>query len=248
MGPTRSAVVGRWRPAAREPRVRPAGDEPLFPAPGDDSPVIDDPGPAGDPSGAPDDLAWETLDSTIDYTCPGFDVRLDRVRYPDGREGEFHSVTEPAAVVVLPFVGEGAGGDEGDDGEGTGDRELVVISEWRQAVGRVNLGLPAGSHEPEDDDLAETARRELAEETGYVAGSVERLLAVEPINGVADVVHHYFLARGCRPDGEQDLDHNESIRVETTTFPVLREAVLAGEVRDGRTVTGVLFYDRVMGD
>ena len=185
---------------------------------------------ADGPADHADDLAWATLDSTIDYTCPGFDVRLDRVRYPDGGEGEFHSVTEPEAVVVLPF---------------TPADELVVIAEWRQAVGRVNRGLPAGSREPGDDDLVETARRELAEETGYVAGSVEDLLSVEPINGVADVVHHYFVARDCRPDAEQDLDHNESIRVETTTFPALREQVLAGEVRDGRTVTGVLFYDRV---
>jgi ADP-ribose pyrophosphatase len=177
-----------------------------------------------------DDLAWETLESSIDYTCPGFDVRLDRVRYPDGREGEFHSVSEPESVVVLPFT--------------PGD-ELVVISEWRQAVGRVSYGLPAGSAEPEDDDLAETARRELTEETGYVAESVEPLLAVEPINGVADVVHNYFVATGCRPDGEQDLDHNESIRVETTTYGALLENVLAGRVRDGRTVTGVLYYDSV---
>ena len=180
-----------------------------------------------------DDLAWETIESTVDYTCPGFSVRLDRVRYPDGTEGEFHSVTEPESVVVLPF---------------TADDEFVVIAEWRQAVGRVSYGLPAGSAEPGDDDLAGTARRELTEETGYVADSVEPLLSVEPINGVADVVHNYFVARGCRPDGEQDLDHNESIRVETTGFADLREQVLAGEVRDGRTVLGVLFYDRVRTD
>ena len=192
---------------------------------------------SGDASSADDppadDLAWETLESTIDYSCPGFDVRLDRVRYPDGTEGEFHSVTEPESVVVLPF---------------TPDDELVVIAEWRQAVGRVSYGLPAGSREPDDADLAETARRELTEETGYVADSVEPLLAVEPINGVADVVHDYYLAEGCRPDGAQDLDHNESIRVETTTFPALRDRVLAGEIRDGRTVLGVLFYDQSTAD
>ena len=215
-------------------------------SPADDSAPAGDPDPADDPApdddAAPaDDLAWETIESTVDYTCPGFSVRLDRVRYPDGTEGEFHSVTEPESVVVLPFTG-GAGDDP------AGDDELVVISEWRQAIGRVSYGLPAGSAEPGDDDLAETARRELTEETGYVSDSVEPLLSVEPINGVADVVHNYFVARGCRPDGEQDLDHNESIRVETTGFADLRERLLAGEVRDGRTALGVLFYDRVAED
>lgn len=188
------------------------------------------PAPPSDDRARPaDDLAWEPLDSTIDYTCPGFDVRLDNVRFPDGSDGEFHSVTEPESVVVLPF---------------TPDDELVVVAEWRQAVGRVSRGLPAGTREPDDRDLRETTYRELTEETGYVAESVEELLAVEPLNGVADAVHHYYVASGCRPDGDQDLDHNESIRVETTTFPALRERVLDGDVRDGRTVLGTLFYDR----
>ena len=207
--------------------------------------MTDDPDSAGDGppvSAAQEDLAWETLDSRIDYTCPGFDVRADRVRYPDGTEGEFHSVSEPESVVVLPFTGDGGGSDGSPD---HGDDDLVVIAEWRQAVGRVNRGLPAGSRDPGDADLEATARRELTEETGYVADAVEHLVTTEPTNGNADAVHHYFVARGCTPDGAQDLDHNESIRVETTTFPALRERVLSGEVRDGRTVLGVLFYDRV---
>lgn len=203
--------------------------------------MTDDAGPPSGASASPsddrarpaDDLAWETLDSTIDYNCPGFDVRLDHVRFPDGSDGEFHSVTEPESVVVLPF---------------TPDDEVVVVAEWRQAVGRVSRGLPAGTREPDDRDLHETARRELTEETGYVAESVEELLVVEPLNGVADAVHHYYVASGCRPDGDQDLDHNESIRVETTTFPALRERVLDGDVRDGRTVLGTLFYDRARSD
>ena len=196
-----------------------------------------------------DDLAWATLDSAIDYSCPGFDVRVDDVRFPDGTEGEFHSVTEPESVVVLPFTAADGAADGGaDGGRDAGSDELVVIEEWRQAVGRVSRGLPAGSAEPDDDDLADTARRELTEETGCVADSVEPLVSVEPLNGVADAVHHYFLARGCRPDGEQDLDHNESIRVGTTTYEALREQVLAGEVRDGRTVLGVLYYEGTRSD
>ena len=185
------------------------------------------------PGSMAEDLAWETLDAAVDYTCPGFAVRVDSVRFPDGSEGAFHSVTEPESVVVLPF---------------TAAEELVVIAEWRQAVRRVNRGLPAGSAEPDDVDLAATARRELTEETGYVAGSVEPLVSVEPLNGVADAVHHYFVARDCAPDGAQDLDHNESIRVETTTFEALRAAVLDGEIRDGRTVLGVLYYGLVAGE
>jgi ADP-ribose pyrophosphatase len=189
----------------------------------------------GEPTGAGDDLAWELLGSAIDYSCPGFDVRRDDVRLPDGTETDYHYVDEPPAVVVLPFVAS-EGGEESED-------ELVVIEEWRQAVGRVSRGLPAGTTEPDDDDLATAARRELAEETGYEAGSVEPLLSSEPINGVANAVHHYFVARDCTPTGAQDLDFNESIRVTTTPYDDLLAEALDGDVRDGRTLLGVFAYE-----
>jgi ADP-ribose pyrophosphatase len=183
-----------------------------------------------------DPLAWETLDRRIAYACEGFDVRNERVRLPDGTEAEYDYLSEPPSVVVVPFVGDGE--DPGDPA----DREVVVIEEWRQAVGRVNRGLPAGGVEDGDDDLAAAAHRELAEETGYRADRVEPLATFEPANGIADALLHYFVAYGCVPADEQRLDYNESIRVETTTLAALREAVRDGEIRDGRTATGVLYH------
>ncbi|MFC7177040.1 NUDIX hydrolase [Halosegnis marinus] len=175
--------------------------------------------------GPDDPLAWETLASETDYSCPGFDVRRDDVRLPDGTETDYHSVAEPDAVVVLPF---------------TEDGDVVVVEEWRQAVGRVNLGLPAGGVEPDDDDLAAAARRELAEETGYEAAAVEQVTSVEPANGLLDATHHHFVAHGCTPTAERDLDGNESIRTATRTFGDLRDRALAGDLRDGRAALGVL--------
>ncbi len=174
-----------------------------------------------------DPLEWETVDETVAYSCPGFDVAHETVRLPDGTETDFDYASEPPAVVILPFTSEG---------------EVVLIEEWRQAVKRVNRGLPTGSMEPGEDPAA-AARRELAEETGYEAGAVEYLTAVEPANGLLDSVHHYFLARDCEPTGEQELDFDESIRVDTVGWEDLNNAVASGEIRDGRTVTGVLYYD-----
>jgi ADP-ribose pyrophosphatase len=175
-----------------------------------------------------DDLAWETTASSVDYSCPGFDVRRDDVVLPDGTATEFHSVEEPPAVVVLPF---------------TPDGDVVVIEEWRQAVGRVSRGLPAGTVEPTDDDLAVAARRELAEETGYEAGDVEFLCAVEPANGLLDCVHHYFVARDCDPTAERELDFNESIRVTVEDYDEFLAEVVDGTLLDGRAVVGVLRYE-----
>ncbi|QLG61337.1 NUDIX hydrolase [Halorarum salinum] len=180
-----------------------------------------------------DDLAWETVDSGVDYTCPGFDVRRDDVRLPDGTETDFHYVDEPPAVVVLPF---------------TPDGDVVLVEEWRQAVGRVNRGLPAGTVEDGDDaDLEAAARRELREETGHEADSLSHLVTVEPENGIANSVHHHFLARGCRPTAEQDLDFNESIRPVVADYDEFRAAVFGGEVRDGRAVLAVSRYEAEHG-
>ncbi|WP_323675369.1 NUDIX hydrolase [Halorubellus sp. PRR65] len=195
-----------------------------------------------------DPLAWETHASDVAYTCPGFDVRHEDVRLPDGTDTDFDYLTEPEAVVVLPFLATDTGVD--DDADDGASDEVVVIEEWRQAVGRVNRGLPAGSTEPDDDDLAVAARRELREETGYVAGEMTHLCTVEPANGLLDSVHHVYVATDCEHAGDQELDFNESIRVDTTTFDDLLAAVRDGSIRDGRTHVAVTRYalERALGD
>ncbi|MFB6157541.1 MAG: NUDIX hydrolase [Haloferacaceae archaeon] len=190
---------------------------------------IDDADGRGD--GGTDDadpLAWERTDTGIDYACPGFEVRRDDVRLPDGTETDYHYVDEPPAVVVLPFTPEG---------------DVVSIDEWRQAVGRVNRGLPAGSVEPDDDDLAAAARRELCEETGYEAGRVEHRLTVEPSNGVANSVHHHFVARECEPTAGRDLDDNESIAVRVRDYDALLAAAVDGDLRDGRSALALCHHE-----
>ena len=175
------------------------------------------------------DLAWETIDSEIDYRCPGFDVRRSDVRLPDGTDTDYHHVEEVESVVVLPFL---PGGDE-----------VVLIEEWRQAVDRVNRGLPAGGVEPEEDDLEAAARRELREETGYEADTMAHLCTTEPVNGIANSTHHTFVARGCVPTAEQDLDGDESIRTLTVAYDDLVAAVREGEIRDGRAALAVSRYE-----
>lgn len=173
-------------------------------------------------------LEWETLDSTTAYSCPGFDIQRDDVRLPDDTTTTFDYLVEPESVVIIPF---------------TPDDRLVIIEEWRQAVGRVSRGFPAGGVEPTDTDLAAAAHRELTEETGYIADTVTHLITVEPANGITNAVHHYYVATDCLPNGERALDHNETIRVDTTTYDQLHARVTAGKVRDGRTILGVLYYD-----
>jgi len=171
-------------------------------------------------------MEWTTVESELAYRCDGFDVVNETVELPDGERAEFDWLREDESVVVLPFIPDG---------------RVVVIDEWRHAVGRVNRGLPAGTLEGEEEP-AVAVGRELAEETGYRPGDIEHMTSVEPANGFSDAVFHYFLARDCEKATEQDLDPDETIRVTTTTVAQLREAVREDDLRDGRSAFGVLYY------
>jgi ADP-ribose pyrophosphatase len=71
---------------------------------------------------------------------------------------------------------------------------------------------------------------------------MEYLTTKEPANGLFDSVHHYFVARGCEPTGEQELDFNESIRVGVAPFDELMELALADALPDGRSAIGLYHY------
>ncbi|MFC4987639.1 MULTISPECIES: NUDIX hydrolase [Saliphagus] len=178
------------------------------------------------------ELAWETVARRTAYSCDGFEIRNERVALPDGTETEFDYLSEPESVCILPL---------------TPDDRVVCIEEWRQAVSRVNRGLPVGSTEPDDDSLEAAARRELREETGHEAEDLEHLLTAEPANGIADSVIHFFVASGCRPTAAQQLDDDETIRVAETSLEDLLSEIESGDLRDGRAILAVTYY-RLFGE
>jgi len=105
------------------------------------------------------------------------------VTTPDGRSFTFAMVGSRGFVKVLPI---------------TVDGDVVLVRQWRQALGRPTLEVPAGGIEP-GEGLAEAAARELAEEAAVAVGELVPLGAFSTSPGRMDEICHCFLATGCTP-------------------------------------------------
>lgn len=154
-----------------------------------------------------------------------FRVVREILRTPDGREHAREIVRHPGAVAIVPVL---------DDGR------VCLIENYRIAVGRTLLELPAGTREP-DENPAETARRELAEETGYRAGRMETLVTFYPSPGILDEQMHLFLATGLVP-GPPAPEGGEQICPRPTAWPDVMNLLQSGRIEDAKTLVGLFWY------
>ena len=112
--------------------------------------------------------------------------------------------------------------------------------QFRYPLQKFILELPAGKLDTNQPPLA-TIARELEEETGYQARSIEFQFSFYTTPGISDEVIHMFLARGLRSVPQQ-LQEGEHITVETHSLENCMRMIDSGEISDGKTVLGILWY------
>jgi ADP-ribose pyrophosphatase len=154
-------------------------------------------------------------------------VAVDTTTAPDGTVIKRDMIFHPGAVVILPVL----------DAE-----NVVLLRNHRFVIGETLWEVPAGTREP-DEPLEECAKRELAEETGYTAARWTYLGYLYASPGVLDEKLHLFVAEGLTP-GAMRPEADEEL--EPVTVP-LAEAVrmcLTGEIKDAKTVTSLLLWER----
>lgn len=154
-------------------------------------------------------------------------VREDSVSLPDGREARREVVEHPGGVAVVAL---------------TGDGRVVAVRQYRYPMGEISLEIPAGKLEPGEEPAA-CGRRELLEETGYVSGRFESLGVIYPSPGYCAEKLYLFLATelaqmGARPDEDEWLE------VAHVPFSEMVGGILSNEVRDAKTIAGVLIAER----
>lgn len=156
-------------------------------------------------------------------------VRVDTVRMPDDDQADREVVEHMSAVAVVPVL---------DDGT------VVLLRQYRHAVGQYLLEIPAGVLDVEGEGEAEAAQRELAEEVGMRAGQLQHLSTFHNSAGWSTERTHVFagsdLEEVSRPAGF-DLEHEEA-DMEIVRMPLddAVAAVLSGEITDAKTVVGLL--------
>jgi ADP-ribose pyrophosphatase len=175
------------------------------------------------------DFTERKLTSRAAYRGRMLKVNQDEVTLPDGGTASREYVVHPGAAIILPLF---------DDGS------VLMERQFRYPVGQHMIELPAGKLEP-DEAAIETAKRELLEETGYVAAEWRELGCLHPCIGYSDERIDFFLARKLEFKGAQP---DEGEFLETMRVP-LSEAVdwiRRGRITDAKTILGLFWAEKLL--
>ena len=174
-------------------------------------------------------LAEKPLTEDVAWTGRIFNVDRLRVELPDGRVAIRDVVRHPGAVAIVAL---------------TEDGRICLVRQYRTALGRVTVELPAGKLAPGEDPL-ECASRELLEETGMSAEKIAFLTTIATSDGFTDELIHIYMATDLA-FSRSDPDADEFINVDLVPLEELVDAVLDGRIEDAKTVVGALICDSVM--
>jgi ADP-ribose pyrophosphatase len=120
------------------------------------------------------------------------------------------------------------------------DGRLLLIRQFRYPIGKYILELPAGKLDSGQTPL-ETIAREIEEETGYCAGTITHEGSFYTTPGFSNECIHLFLARDLTLKAQR-LEEGEHITVEPHSLEECLEKIRTGEINDGKTILGILWY------
>lgn len=167
------------------------------------------------------------LKRELAYKGAILDIYKDTMQLANGKTEEWDFVSHRmGAAAVLPVLPDG---------------RIIMVRQYRNALERETLEIPAGCRDYVGEDTGVCAARELEEETGYRADRIEFLLSLRTTVAFCDEFVDVYLARDLKP-GKRHLDDAESIDVEIYTAEELCEMIYDGTLQDGKTVSAILAY------
>ena len=150
----------------------------------------------------------------------------DTVKIPNGNIREYDYIAHQGAAAVLPVDDEG---------------RLILVRQYRNALDRFTLEIPAGGLESPDEPTVQAAERELTEETGFIAGKIDFLISIFPTVAYSGEKIDIYLARDLSR-AERHLDEDEYINVEAWKSEDLENMIYDGKLQDAKTIAAVMSY------
>lgn len=178
-------------------------------------------------------MKWKILSSEYLFKDLWFTVRKDRCETPMGKIIDPYYVYEfPTWVAAVPVREDG---------------RIVMVRQYRHALGEVCIELPGGCVDDTDKNPQEAIARELLEETGYSFSSYEYLGKISANPSSNNNLLHMFLARGGKKVAEQQLDANEEIEVVYLTIDELKQLLKENKIIQAMHVSCILYALEKMG-
>lgn len=170
------------------------------------------------------DLNEKIINSEILFE--GSFLKMDRltVILPDGKEATRDVVRHPGAVAVVAMVD---------------DENIIVVEQFRAALNKTLIEIPAGKLEKGEDPL-ECAKRELEEETGFIPGEIEYLGKIATGPGFTDEIIYIYKASDL-VKGTKGGDEDEFIDIKTISLENLKKMIRDGEIIDAKTISSIAY-------
>ncbi len=150
------------------------------------------------------------------------DLSVETVTLPNGVTTDLEIITHPGAAAAVPMKDE---------------QTVVMIRQYRHAVGGFIYEIPAGKLDP-GEDPRDCARREVEEEIGYRAGRLDPLVSMLTTPGFTNEIIHLFVARDLSP-GRQDLSADEVLEVIDMPLATVITLIRDGTIKDAKTIIGI---------
>ncbi len=163
-----------------------------------------------------------------ELVCKGsvIDYYHDTIELPDGKKVKYDLVDHKGAAAVVPVL---------DDGR------LVMVRQYRNALDRETIEIPAGGLNGREEPTLDAAKRELSEETGFISDNLELLISIKTTVAFCNERIDIYVAKDLKP-GNQHLDDGEYVEYEAYTVEELIEKIYRLEIQDSKTICAIFAY------
>lgn len=156
------------------------------------------------------------------------DYYQDTIQVPNGNIVKWDFIGHKGAAAVVPVTAEG---------------KILMVRQYRNALDRETLEVPAGGLNGAEEPTRTAAARELEEETGYRSEDIDFLISIRTTVAFCNEKIDIYVARNLIPS-RQHLDEDEFINVEEYSLQELTDMIYAGKIQDSKTICAILAYAR----